>query len=548
MALTSVDHKALVEAHNTGDDTAFEAIVHTYYEGLFAHALRRLQDPHAAEDAVQETLSRAYRALPRFSGDYQLRAWLHRILTNVCHDEGRRRQRDAQLVERVAAVPVEVTAVDDDLGQLDVPRREVIEALKSLPASYREAMVLRYVEEKTFHEVAEATGVTEGNARLRVHRGRAALRRALGATVALVVWIVPLLRRGQKPAIAAELVGTHSATVAAGAPVAVRVAETSMPFVDKTPSIGNLIGVAATLVVPAAVPVMSNSIAERTSSPPAAVAAPAPPPTTSAPPTAAEVAATAVTTAGSGSPATPTTLSTTPTTVAAAAGPTAVGAVATGTAGAVAGRPGSPSTTVAPTPAAPRRAGKVVSSDLVVTTDHRTNINGSVRLTVGSDNTTGTISGWMQLPPGTYAGASSGTGTSTSADDSSGSEPAASGSDGQAAAAEGSSGTGSNSSGYTAAAAPSGNGPFTAELTVRLPDGTPLRIVLDGTATAQGDGTSKISGTYRLFDRCPGERATGALNGLLRLEEAPVLSSLSLDMASFASDVASLRTGTTCAS
>jgi hypothetical protein len=72
--------------------------------------------------------------------------------------------------------------------------------------------------------------------------------------------------------------------------------------------------------------------------------------------------------------------------------------------------------------------------------------------------------------------------------------------------------------------------------------------VLEGTATAQGDGTSKITGSYRLFDRCPGERATGALGGLLRLEEAPVLSAVTFDMAGLASDVASLRTGTSCAS
>lgn len=535
MALTSVEHKALVEAHNTGDDTAFEAIVHTYYEGLFAHAVRRLHDAHAAEDAVQETLSRAYRALPRFSGDYQLRAWLHRILTNVCHDEGRRRQRESQLVQRVAAVPTEVTAIDDDLGLLDVPRREVLAALKSLPASYREAMVLRYVEEKSFHEVAEATGVTEGNARLRVHRGRAALRRALGATVAVLTWVIPLLRRGQKPALAAELAGTHGVTVAAGAPVAARVAETTMPLVDKTPSIGNLIGLAATLMVPAAVPVVSNSFTERAISPPPAVAAPAPPPITQAPPVedaseegARDEATVAETTS---SPTTVTTLATTATTVAPGSG---AGTAAAATGAAVASRPGSPAGQpgTAPPPAAPRRAGRLVSDDLVVTTTHRTNVNGSVRVSIGNDATTGTVSGWLQLPAGSYAGASEPA------------EPAGGTASGDDASEGGSQGGGQ----YAAASAPTGNGPFTGELTVRLADGTPLRIVLDGTATSQSDGSSKISGTYRLFDRCPGERTTGSLGGLLRLEEAPVLSSLSFDVGTFASDVAGLRSGTTCPS
>ena len=302
MALTGVDHKRLVEAHIDGDEEAFAAIVRAYYESLFAHAMRRMGDAHAAEDAVQETLSRAYRALPRFSGDYQLRAWLHRILTNVCHDEGRRRQRENQVVERVAATYAEVPPVDHDLGALDLPRREVLDALAALPASYRDALVLRYIDELSFHDVARATGISEGNARLRVHRGRAALRRALAPLAGVIVFLAPFLRRGQRAALAAQLSADTHVALVSSAPAATRVAETSITFIEKAPSLSGMIGVAASLVVPAAIPVMSNQVPHRVAQSPAAVAAPLPPegtpPTAQAPATGApgSTAAPAVTT------------------------------------------------------------------------------------------------------------------------------------------------------------------------------------------------------------------------------------------------------------
>ena len=92
MAFTEIDEKQLVRAYQAGDERAFDTIVRTQYNALYAHAVRRLTDHAAAEDAVQDTLLRAYRALPNLDGDLALRAWLHRILTNVCVDAWRKRR------------------------------------------------------------------------------------------------------------------------------------------------------------------------------------------------------------------------------------------------------------------------------------------------------------------------------------------------------------------------------------------------------------------------------------------------------------------------
>src|SRR3712207_3296159 len=132
MAITEIDEKLLVRAYQAGDERAFDTIVRTQWKALYSHAVRRLTDHEAAEDAVQDTLLRAYRALPNLDGDLALRAWLHRILTNVCYDEGNRRRRALALQEKVEALPVESAADAADEAVLPDTVRIMSEALKDL--------------------------------------------------------------------------------------------------------------------------------------------------------------------------------------------------------------------------------------------------------------------------------------------------------------------------------------------------------------------------------------------------------------------------------
>lgn len=289
MAITDLDPKLLVEAHNGGDDHAFAQIVRAHDQGLFTHALSRLRDVQAAEDAVQETFVRAYRAMPRFEGDFHLRAWLHRILTNVCHDEGARRKRDGLLIDRVSCQEVVGgEAADVDIERLDLRPDVVAEALGQLSDSYREALVLRYVQELSYEEVAAATGVTEGNARVRVMRGRVALKRVLTSSHAVVLGVLPWLRRvGRGPTAGGGLdpVGAVSATAPSGllagapnllsAPLVLPVADTAPHLADRLSTLPQVLGLVATLAAPVAAPAVGDQIATWVSRPPAAIAAPA---------------------------------------------------------------------------------------------------------------------------------------------------------------------------------------------------------------------------------------------------------------------------------
>lgn len=181
------DDRRLVEAHRAGDPDAFSDIVHRHYRGLLASARRRLGSVSDAEDAVQETLLRAFRGLDRFgtTGDWRLGAWLTRILVNVCADAGTRRQAVDRLQGKLAGVGAGAERDVADLASDPVALDAVRRALDALPASQRRAFVLRVVEDLPYPTVAQELGITEDNARARVQRARAALRQVLTDTRAV---------------------------------------------------------------------------------------------------------------------------------------------------------------------------------------------------------------------------------------------------------------------------------------------------------------------------------------------------------------------------
>ena len=114
-----IDDRELIAAHQAGDTEAFDELVREHRSSLHNHARRKLYCDSAAEDAVQETLVRAYKALPRFNGEYLLGPWLHRIMHNVCIDEANRRRRDGEKTDVYASEPIgrrESPSVEDELG------------------------------------------------------------------------------------------------------------------------------------------------------------------------------------------------------------------------------------------------------------------------------------------------------------------------------------------------------------------------------------------------------------------------------------------------
>jgi RNA polymerase sigma-70 factor (ECF subfamily) len=162
----------------------FEAEALGYIDSLYRTALRLTRNAADAEDLVQETYLKAFRAADRFEPGTNLRAWLFTILHNAARNRARDRARelvtaDSDTVERVSEAPV--GAALDGVSRRDTPEslllRDTLDpdlraALDALPEAFREAVWLRDVEEFSYAEIAEMLSVPPGTVMSRISRGR----------------------------------------------------------------------------------------------------------------------------------------------------------------------------------------------------------------------------------------------------------------------------------------------------------------------------------------------------------------------------------------
>jgi RNA polymerase sigma-70 factor (ECF subfamily) len=177
-----------------GDESAFETIVTRYQARVFRLAWRLTASEGDAADVLQETFLQVYRKLATFRGDSRFGTWLYRIATNAAlmHRRARSRRPSESLDAFLpcfdenglhAATPAELLAAAGVEHALDRRRlaEKALAAVDRLPDHYREAFVLRDLEEMTTAQVAELLGLEPAAVRQRVHRARMMLRGYLGA-------------------------------------------------------------------------------------------------------------------------------------------------------------------------------------------------------------------------------------------------------------------------------------------------------------------------------------------------------------------------------
>ena len=179
----------LIEAAARDLDGTFEALVIAHQDRLYSIALRMLGDAHDAEEAAQDALVRAYRAMAGYSSErileLRLRPWLATIVLNLCRSRiGRRAAAGRRALSLDAAEPgtIELTA-DERTGPAAITtRRDAARAwadlLLTLPPAYRSAVILRHVDGLSYPELATALDRPEGTVKAQVHRGLALLRTA----------------------------------------------------------------------------------------------------------------------------------------------------------------------------------------------------------------------------------------------------------------------------------------------------------------------------------------------------------------------------------
>jgi RNA polymerase sigma-70 factor, ECF subfamily len=162
---------------------AFEADALASLDSLYRTALRLTHRPADAEDLVQETYLKAFRAADQFKQGTNLRAWLFTILHNTARNRARDRARehvdvDSEAVERAvdgddgSGMPAANVETPESLLLRDVLTPDLRAALDALPAAFREAVWLRDVEEFSYAEIAEMLAIPIGTVMSRISRGR----------------------------------------------------------------------------------------------------------------------------------------------------------------------------------------------------------------------------------------------------------------------------------------------------------------------------------------------------------------------------------------
>ncbi len=162
----------------------FEADALSYVDALYGAALRLTANPDDAEDLVQETYLKAFRAAGRFEPGTNLKAWLFTILHNTFLTERRDRSRDpaasdSDAVERAAESVEGARPSPEDLLLSESLDPAIREALDAMPSAYRQAVWLRDVEEFSYAEIARMLRIPAGTVMSRISRGRRWLHEAL---------------------------------------------------------------------------------------------------------------------------------------------------------------------------------------------------------------------------------------------------------------------------------------------------------------------------------------------------------------------------------
>jgi RNA polymerase sigma-70 factor, ECF subfamily len=165
----------LLAAHRAGDPQAFGVLAERNLGRLWGVAMRMLDHPDDAADAVQEALIAALRRAGTYRGDASVRTWLCRIVVNVCID----RLRRERLRPTVTWGDRELPAPADLAGEL-VTRMTVDDALARLTTEQRVAVVLVDVQGWSVAEVAQLVGVPVGTVKSRCARARTRLAELLG--------------------------------------------------------------------------------------------------------------------------------------------------------------------------------------------------------------------------------------------------------------------------------------------------------------------------------------------------------------------------------
>ena len=180
----------LIQSFKAADKTASDRLVTLYASKLYRTAYGLLNSKQDAEEVVQDAFVRAFRALDGFRGDSSFETWMQRITVNLSRNRYHWNRRRGEGLNLSLSAP-ERMEESAERQEFDVPdsrmepdrqlentelERNIMSAMKHLPATLREAMILRHVEDLPYEKIAGLLDCKVGTVKSRLARGRGLLR------------------------------------------------------------------------------------------------------------------------------------------------------------------------------------------------------------------------------------------------------------------------------------------------------------------------------------------------------------------------------------
>lgn len=149
------------------DQALFDRVYETYGPSLYRFCLLQMKNPADAEDVLQDVFVKRLYQAPRFKSPEHERSWLYRVALNLCRDQWRRSRRSELPLEAAAGV------------SLPLAELSLLDQVSNLPEKQRTVLHLHYYQGYSLQEIARLLGVTVPAVKMRLKRGREALRKEL---------------------------------------------------------------------------------------------------------------------------------------------------------------------------------------------------------------------------------------------------------------------------------------------------------------------------------------------------------------------------------
>lgn len=173
-----------IESCRSGDQDAFRALYEIYKDRVYSISLYFLHgDRAAASDVTQHVFLKLMTSIHQFRGDAEFSTWLYRLVVNACMDAGRRRKADAVISNRSRLEEFATPGSQEEDYARSQIANSVRSAVSALPAKFRIAVLLRYFDDLSYEQMAEALHCSMGTVASRLSRGHKILAERLKGVI-----------------------------------------------------------------------------------------------------------------------------------------------------------------------------------------------------------------------------------------------------------------------------------------------------------------------------------------------------------------------------